>query len=81
MSSGNLSPSEVKSIENELECSPSQHQPTSPLYHGSEDNPQAKAKTAGKASAAKSAEKTFGEARTPAVSKGNAKNKSIAKAT
>ena len=52
--------SEAKSIADSLECSPSQHQPTSPIYSGSHDNPQAKRAPSGKSSADKEAEKVFG---------------------
>jgi hypothetical protein len=52
--------SEAKSIADSLECSPSQHQPTSPIYSGSHDNPQAKRAPSGKGSADKGAEKEFG---------------------
>ena len=53
--------SEAKSIADSLECSPSQHQPTSPIYAGSRDNPTAKRTQEPKASADKGAEKKFGD--------------------
>ena len=81
MATASLGHEEVHAIENALEVSPSQHQPTSPIYHGSHDNQQAKAAQNHKASADKEAEKDFGEPRVPAVHKSPAKNKPIAKAT
>lgn len=76
-----VSHGEAKSICDMLEVSPSQHQPTSPLYHGSHDNPEAKATQSHKASADKGAEKDFGVSRTPGVAKAENKNKPIHKAT
>lgn len=76
-----VSHSEAKSICDSLECSPSQHQPTSPIYQGSRDNPQAMKTQSPKASANKASEKDMGVSRTPAVSKSENKNKPIAKAT
>lgn len=52
---------EVKAICNSLECSPSQHQPTSPVYSGSHDNPHAARARDHKSSADKGAEKHFGD--------------------
>lgn len=58
MANTGVSHSEVKSICNDLECSPSQHQASSSIYSGSETNPTAKKKSGGK-SAAEGSEKGF----------------------
>jgi hypothetical protein len=81
MANTGVSHVEAKSICDALECSPSQHQPTSPLYVGSRDNPQAMKTQSPKASADKGAEKDMGVKRVPAVSKGENHNRPIKKAT
>jgi hypothetical protein len=45
MAVGGMTPSEVKAVCDKLEISPSQHQATSPIYSGSDQNPQAKKKS------------------------------------
>ena len=53
MATNQLGHGEVKSIEDKLECSPSQSQGTSPIYKGSSRNPstsKTKAKTKGSSS-------------------------------
>jgi hypothetical protein len=76
-----VSHGEAKAICDALEVSPSQHQPTSPLYNGSRDNPEAMKTQSPKASADKSAEKDMGVKRVPAVSKSENHNRPIKKAT
>lgn len=67
---------EVKSICDSLECSPSQHQATSPVYVGSHDNPHAKSTQSPKASANKATEKELGHVgHTPAAGKKSAKGR------
>jgi len=66
MANTNVSHGEAKSICDGLEISPSQHQPTSPIYsRGAE--PTASKKAGRKASADKGAEKDFGTARNRAA--------------
>jgi hypothetical protein len=45
MANTNMSHEDVKSIEDKLERSPSQSQPSSSIYSGSSENPKAKKKT------------------------------------
>jgi hypothetical protein len=59
MANRDVTPSEVSSICNELEVSPSKSQPTSPIYHGSHRDPQVSPKTQGGKSAAEGSEKGF----------------------
>lgn len=81
MATASLGHEEVHAIESALEVSPSQHQPTSPIYTGSRGNVVQPATQNHKASADKGAEKDFGEPRVPAVHSAAAKNKKISKAT
>ena len=60
----------VKSICDNLECSPSQNQPTSAIYHGSSDNPQAKKKEAKHPESSPEKEAKFGGGRKKAIKGG-----------